>query len=178
MLDTGLIWTHGFQNSNFELVRPIRTFENRILGELGDPKDEGRFDADLKVGHVTFGYSMHYIGPMFINFAEDQIALPSGVHDRRAIRTPARRTMRTLRRRSNIRRSPTTASGSSGTPGRRSGRSRTSRSTPVSITCSTGTRRSALRRRAAASAATAARRSTTRSAASSTAASRSATRTG
>jgi outer membrane receptor protein involved in Fe transport len=76
VLDTGLIWSHGFQNSNFELVT-IPTLENRILGELGDPKDEGRFDADLKVGHVTFGYSLHYIGPMFINLAEDQIAMPS-----------------------------------------------------------------------------------------------------
>jgi outer membrane receptor protein involved in Fe transport len=75
-LDTGLIWSHGFQNSNFELVTNPN-FENRILGELGDPKDEGRFDADLKVGHVTFGYSLHYIGRMFINLAEDQVALPS-----------------------------------------------------------------------------------------------------
>jgi outer membrane receptor protein involved in Fe transport len=76
VLDTSLIWSHSFQNSNFELVTNPN-FENRILGELGDPKDEGRFDADLKVGHVTFGYSLHYIGRMFINLAEDQVALPS-----------------------------------------------------------------------------------------------------
>jgi len=75
-LDTSLIWTHSFQVSNFELATNPN-FENRILGELGDPKDEGRFDADLRVGHVTFGYSLHYIGRMFINLAEDQIALPS-----------------------------------------------------------------------------------------------------
>lgn len=76
VLDTSLIWSHAFQISNFELVTNPN-FENRILGELGDPKDEGRLDADLKVGKVTFGYSMHYIGRMFINLAEDQIALPS-----------------------------------------------------------------------------------------------------
>jgi outer membrane receptor protein involved in Fe transport len=76
VLDTGLIWTHSFQISNFELATNPN-FENQILGELGDPKDEGRFDADLKVGHVTFGYTMHYIGGMYINLAEDQISLPT-----------------------------------------------------------------------------------------------------
>jgi len=76
VLDTGLIWTHSFQISNYELATNP-AFENRILGELGDPKDEGRFDADVKVGHVTFGYSLHYIGRMFINLAEDQIPLPT-----------------------------------------------------------------------------------------------------
>jgi outer membrane receptor protein involved in Fe transport len=76
VFDTGLIYTHGIQNSNFELVTNPN-LENQLLGEIGDPKDEARLDADLKVGHVTFGYQMHYIGPMFINFAEDQIVLPS-----------------------------------------------------------------------------------------------------
>ena len=47
------------------------------------------------------------------------------------------------------RRSPITASASNGTPGRHSGRSRTSRSMLVSTTCSTATRHSALRRQAA-----------------------------
>ncbi len=75
-LDTSLIWTHVFQSSNFELATNP-AFENQILGELGDPKDEGRVDADLKVGHVTFGYTMHYIGHMYINLAEDQISLPT-----------------------------------------------------------------------------------------------------
>jgi hypothetical protein len=76
VLDTSLIWVHGLQNSNFENVLDP-TFENQLLGELGDPKDEGRFDADLKVGHVTFGYNMHYIGWQYISAAEDQISLPS-----------------------------------------------------------------------------------------------------
>ena len=76
-LDTSLIWVHGLQSSNFE--NPTSPgFENRLLGELGDPKDEGRLFADLKVGNVTFGYNAHYIGKMFINLAEDQITMPSG----------------------------------------------------------------------------------------------------
>ena len=75
-LDTGVIWVHGLQNSNFENVLDPN-FENQLLGEVGDPKDEGRIDADLKVGHVTFGYSMHYIGWQYVSAAEDQISLPS-----------------------------------------------------------------------------------------------------
>jgi TonB dependent receptor. len=74
VLDTGLIWVHGLQNSNFENVLDPN-FENQNLGELGDPKDEGRLDVDLKVGNVTFGYNMHYIGWQYINNAEDQISL-------------------------------------------------------------------------------------------------------
>jgi outer membrane receptor protein involved in Fe transport len=51
--------------------------EDQILEELGDPKDEGRLDLDLKVGNVTFGYSGHYISPMYVDIAEDFIALPT-----------------------------------------------------------------------------------------------------
>jgi len=79
-LDTSLIWVHGFQSSNFE--NPTTPgFENQLLGELGDPKDEARFFADLKFGNVTFGYNLHYIGKQFINLAEDQITLPSACTD-------------------------------------------------------------------------------------------------
>jgi outer membrane receptor protein involved in Fe transport len=75
-LDMNLIWTHVLKRSNFELATNP-SFENQILGELGDPKDEGRLDASLKVGQVTFGYNLHYISHMFINLAEDQISLPT-----------------------------------------------------------------------------------------------------
>ncbi|USR01916.1 hypothetical protein [Sphingomonas aerolata] len=40
-------------------------FETRILGQLGDPKDEFTFNADLTLGQFTVGYGAHYIGPMF-----------------------------------------------------------------------------------------------------------------
>ncbi|HEX6784726.1 MAG TPA: TonB-dependent receptor [Sphingomicrobium sp.] len=80
VLDTGLIWTHGIQSSNY--VNPaIPSFEDAVLQELGDPKDEGRFDADLKVGNVTFGYQLHYIAPMYLNAYEDFNVLPAGCTD-------------------------------------------------------------------------------------------------
>lgn len=69
-LDTQVIYVHGLESSNFENPA-IPAFENRILSELGDPKNEFRWDVDLEVGDVTFGYRMHYIGPMYVNFYED-----------------------------------------------------------------------------------------------------------
>jgi len=75
-LDTGLIWVHTLKNSNYnDPTNP--KLEDRILGELGDPQDEGRLDVDLKIGKVTFGYNMHYIGSMFVDFFEDWNALPA-----------------------------------------------------------------------------------------------------
>jgi outer membrane receptor protein involved in Fe transport len=63
------------KNSNYnDPTNP--SFEDRILGELGDPQDEGRLDVDLKVGNVTFGYNMHYIGSMWVDLFEDWNALP------------------------------------------------------------------------------------------------------
>jgi outer membrane receptor protein involved in Fe transport len=78
ILDTNLLWVHTLQSSNFENPS-IPTFENRLLSEIGDPKDEARLDADLKVGNVTFGYRVHYIGRMINSLAafEDFEALPS-----------------------------------------------------------------------------------------------------
>ena len=80
LLDTSLIWTHNLKISDFEdATNP--NFEDRILGELGDPKDEARLFADLKIGNVTFGYNVHYIGSMFINLFEDQNPLPTACAD-------------------------------------------------------------------------------------------------
>lgn len=75
-LDTSLIWTHVFQSSNFENPT-IPGFENVILGELGDPKDEARLFADLKVGPFTFGYNVRYIAAMWVDAAEDFISVPT-----------------------------------------------------------------------------------------------------
>ena len=75
-LDTQVIYVHGLQSSNFENPS-VPTFENRLLSELGDPKDEFRWDVDVNVGDVTFGYRMHYIGPMYVNAYEDFNALPA-----------------------------------------------------------------------------------------------------
>jgi outer membrane receptor protein involved in Fe transport len=75
-LDANLIYVHGLTSSNFE--NPASpTFENRLLGELGDPKDEFRLDVDLTYKAFTFGYRLHYIGPQWINLYEDFNELPS-----------------------------------------------------------------------------------------------------
>jgi outer membrane receptor protein involved in Fe transport len=68
ILDTNLIYTHVLQSSNFQNPS-LPDFEDRLLSELGDPEDEFRFDGDLKVGAVTFGYQLHWIGKMIINGA-------------------------------------------------------------------------------------------------------------
>ncbi len=63
---TNLIYTHNFESSNFQ--DPTNPdFETRILGQLGDPKDEFRWDFDFGTGPINFGYRMRYIGPMFFN---------------------------------------------------------------------------------------------------------------
>jgi outer membrane receptor protein involved in Fe transport len=69
-LSTNLIYTHNIQISNFENPA-LPNFENRILSELGDPKDEFRWDTDLTRGPFTFGYRMRYIGPMFTSAYEN-----------------------------------------------------------------------------------------------------------
>jgi outer membrane receptor protein involved in Fe transport len=75
-LDTNLIYVHNFQTSNF-LNPSLPNFENRILGEVGDPVDELRLDTDLTVGDFTFGYRFRYIGPAQFSAFEDINELPS-----------------------------------------------------------------------------------------------------
>lgn len=69
-----LIYTHNLRISNFENPGDP-TFENRILSELGDPKDEFRLDADIGVGPFTFGYRLRYIGPMTVGAWENYNSL-------------------------------------------------------------------------------------------------------
>jgi outer membrane receptor protein involved in Fe transport len=68
-LALNLIYTHNIKISNFQNALDP-TFEDRVLGELGDPQDEFRFDADLAIGDFTFGYRMHFIGPMYVTAYE------------------------------------------------------------------------------------------------------------
>lgn len=64
--NTNLIYTHNLEISNFQdPTNP--NFETRVLGQLGDPKDEFRWDFDIGYEAVTLGYRMRYIGPMFYN---------------------------------------------------------------------------------------------------------------
>ena len=71
-----LIYTHSLKISNFNNPA-LPNFENRVLEELGDPKDEFRFDINASKGPFTFGYRMHYIGSMYVNEYEDFNELPS-----------------------------------------------------------------------------------------------------
>jgi outer membrane receptor protein involved in Fe transport len=69
-LNTNFIWTHNLQISNFENPA-LPDFENRVLSELGDPKNEFRWDVDLTYKEFTFGYRMHYIGKMYTSLYEN-----------------------------------------------------------------------------------------------------------
>jgi outer membrane receptor protein involved in Fe transport len=69
-LNTNLIWTHNLQISNFENPA-LPDFENRVLGELGDPVDEFRWDVDLTYREFTLGYRMRYIGNMWTSAYEN-----------------------------------------------------------------------------------------------------------
>lgn len=73
-LRANLTYSHNLKNSNYENPT-LPDFENRILGELGDPKDEFVASIDIIKGPFTFGYQMHYIGPMWVNAYEDFNAL-------------------------------------------------------------------------------------------------------
>ncbi len=71
-----LLYVHGIRSSNYENPS-LPAFENRILGELGDPQDEIRWDNDLKINNMTFSYQLRFIGPMYVNAYEDFNELPT-----------------------------------------------------------------------------------------------------
>ena len=73
-LKADLLYSHMFQSSNYENPA-LPAFENRLLGELGDPVDELRLALDLNKGPLTFGYELQYIGPMWTGAYEDFNAL-------------------------------------------------------------------------------------------------------
>ena len=69
-LNASAIYTHNFQNSNYENPA-LPDFENRRLSELGDPKDEFRINADVTFRQFTLGYQVQYISPMYVNAYEN-----------------------------------------------------------------------------------------------------------
>lgn len=69
-LSTNLIYTHNIKVSNYTNPQDP-TFENVVLSELGTPKDEFQFYADVQVGQLTFGYRAHLIGTQYVNTYED-----------------------------------------------------------------------------------------------------------
>lgn len=75
-LYTNLIYTHNFTVSNYQDPTNPK-LENRILEELGDPKDEFRWDVDVTFKKFTLGYRMRFVGSMFNGAYEDFNVLPS-----------------------------------------------------------------------------------------------------
>ncbi len=72
--DVGLslngVYTHILENSNF--TNPADpNFTNKLIEEIGNPKNEFRVDADLRVKQFTLGYRARFIGSMYINTFED-----------------------------------------------------------------------------------------------------------
>lgn len=69
--------TRVIKSSNY--VNPLdTTFEDRLLEELGTPKNEFVWNVDLKVNSLTIGYRGHYISPMYLNNYEDFNGLNNG----------------------------------------------------------------------------------------------------
>lgn len=64
------VWTHALERDNF--VNPTDPNRiNRILGELGDPKDAFNLRTKVDVGNVGFTYELRYLGGMYLNTYED-----------------------------------------------------------------------------------------------------------
>ncbi|ODP36723.1 hypothetical protein BFL28_05055 [Sphingomonas turrisvirgatae] len=77
-LSTRLIYTHTFQNSNFENPT-FANLENFLVRELGDPQDEARFDLDLTYDRFTFGYQAQIIGSMLTTTYENLFPNNAGI---------------------------------------------------------------------------------------------------
>ncbi len=68
-LGLNLIYVHTLKRSNFEdPTNP--NFENRLLGESGNPEDEFRLDVDLGYRNFTFGYRFRFIGEQYFGAYE------------------------------------------------------------------------------------------------------------
>jgi outer membrane receptor protein involved in Fe transport len=63
-------WTHTLERSDFENpADPGRA--NRIVSELGDPKNQVNFTGDVKFGDITFGYQVRWLDKAYLNTYED-----------------------------------------------------------------------------------------------------------
>jgi outer membrane receptor protein involved in Fe transport len=69
-LNLGVNWTRTLQRDDF--TNPDDPdFKDRILGELGDPKNEVNLNSSLKIGRATIGYQLRWIDKMYLNTYED-----------------------------------------------------------------------------------------------------------
>jgi outer membrane receptor protein involved in Fe transport len=68
-VDTNMIYVRTLESSNFQdPARPA--FENVLLRELGVPKNEFRWDTDLRLGEFTLGYQLRFIGRQYVSTFE------------------------------------------------------------------------------------------------------------
>lgn len=77
-ISTRLLYTHTFQNSNFENPT-FANLENYLVRELGDPQDEARFDLDVTYDRFTFGYQAQFLGAMLTTTYENLLPNNAGV---------------------------------------------------------------------------------------------------
>jgi outer membrane receptor protein involved in Fe transport len=64
------LWVHTLERDSYtNPAEPNRI--NRIVSELGDPKNEVNLNASIELGAFTFGYQMRWIDAMYINTYED-----------------------------------------------------------------------------------------------------------
>ncbi len=68
--NTRLVYTHMLERNNYlNPADPARA--DRVLSELGDPKDAFNVNLDYARDKLTVGYQLRYIGKQVLNFAED-----------------------------------------------------------------------------------------------------------
>jgi outer membrane receptor protein involved in Fe transport len=69
-ISTHFIWTHSLQED--QLLDPSQPgFANRLLSELGQPKDAFNWSVGLDTGPFSFNYQMRYLSPMAVSVYED-----------------------------------------------------------------------------------------------------------
>jgi outer membrane receptor protein involved in Fe transport len=72
--DTRLNWTHVLEfTQNINPADP--SFKDRVLSELGTPKDAFNWNASLQHGRFTLGYQMRYVGKTLTSSYEDYFSL-------------------------------------------------------------------------------------------------------
>jgi outer membrane receptor protein involved in Fe transport len=69
-LDTRFTYTHVFELTQF--IDPSRPdFGDRLLSELGNPKNAWNWNTNFQTGRFTFGWQTRFIGKMVTNLYED-----------------------------------------------------------------------------------------------------------